>query len=170
MKRIRMKYNGRELREFNFGWAIFYRDIDRVEIFRSQNEACQRWDGYQVPCLTASGIKDFLEIVKKAEKTFAKKRFHKRLNQCYIRNVRSIQKKLRRIIKEKGRTPYAVAKGIGIGHASLYKSLMDSSNPEWNTIRKILDYLGYDFQIIKGKEAKIRKSKPSRSRRQKGGI
>ena len=74
MKRIRMKYNGRELREFNFGWAIFYRDIDRVEIFRSQNEAWERWDGYPVPCLTASGIKDFLEIVKGAETTLQGKK------------------------------------------------------------------------------------------------
>ena len=74
MKRIIMKHNGRELRKFNFGWAILYREIDRVEIFRSQNEAWERWDGYQVPCLAASGIKDFLEIVKGAETTLQKKR------------------------------------------------------------------------------------------------
>lgn len=81
----------------------------------------------------------------------------------------NIQGELREIIKKEGLTPYAVAKAIGIDHASLYKSLMDTANPEWNTIKKVLDYLGYEFKIIKRKEVKPGKPLPSRSRRQREG-
>lgn len=87
---------------------------------------------------------------------------------CYIKHVESIQKELRDIIRKEGLTPYAVAKAIGIDHASLYKSLIEGANLEWNTIKKVLEHLGYDFKIIKRKEVKPIKSKPSR--RQKGGL
>jgi DNA-binding phage protein len=42
----------------------------------------------------------------------------------------SIQRQLREIIRKHGLTPYAVAKALGIDHASLYKSLEDKANPE----------------------------------------
>ncbi|MBI5968655.1 MAG: hypothetical protein HY882_12475 [Deltaproteobacteria bacterium] len=85
--------------------------------------------------------------------------------------MKTIQAELREIIKANNLTPYRVAKAIGIDHASLYKSLTDGSNPEWNTIKKVLRYVGYDFRLIKRrKEAKPRKSKPSRSRRRKGDL
>lgn len=89
---------------------------------------------------------------------------------CYIKHVESIQTELKEILQREGLTPYAVAKAIGIDHASIYKSLTEGANPEWNTVKKVLDYLGYDFKIIKRKEVKPIKSKPSRSRRQKGGL
>jgi len=84
--------------------------------------------------------------------------------------VKSVQAELKEILQKEGLTPYAVAKAIGIDHASLYKSLTEGANPEWNTIKKVLDHLGYDFQIIKRKEVKPGKSKPPRARRQKGGL
>ena len=42
---------------------------------------------------------------------------------------------------------------------------MDGVNPEWKTIDKLLDYLGYDFKLVRRKEVKPIKPKPSRSRR-----
>lgn len=63
-----------------------------------------------------------------------------------------------------------VAKDLGIDHASLHRSLKTGANPEWNTIEKILNYLGYDFKIVKRKEVKPIKPKPSRSRRRKENV
>ncbi len=80
----------------------------------------------------------------------------------------SIQKALRELIKEQGLTPYAVAKALGIDHASLYKSLEDTANPEWNTIKKVLDHLGYEFKLTKRKGVNPRKPKPSSKGREKG--
>ena len=57
----------REMKKFRFGWVIIYRDWDRVEIFKSENAACERWDGFEVPCKTVFGVKTFLGIVKGAK-------------------------------------------------------------------------------------------------------
>jgi DNA-binding phage protein len=71
---------------------------------------------------------------------------------------------LREILKKRGLTYRKVAEDLGIDHASLHRSLKNGGNPEWNTIEKILNYLGYDFKLIKRKEVKPEKSKPSRSK------
>ena len=81
-----------------------------------------------------------------------------------------IGKTLRGLIKKHKVTYRKIAQDLGVDHGNLYRSLMDDANPEWNTVKKVLDYLGYDFKIIKRKEVKPEKSKPSRSRWQKGGI
>jgi len=44
-----------------------------------------------------------------------------------------------------------MAKAIGIDRGSLYKSLKDGSNFELNTIKKVLDYLGYEIGLVKQK-------------------
>ncbi len=44
-----------------------------------------------------------------------------------------------------------MAKAIGIDRGSLYKSLKDGSNFEWNTMMKVLDYLGYEIGLVKQK-------------------
>jgi len=62
-----------------------------------------------------------------------------------------IAEKLREIIKKEKRTYREIAQEIGVDHASLYRSLMDSANPEWKTIEKVLDCLGYEIKIIKSK-------------------
>jgi DNA-binding phage protein len=50
----------------------------------------------------------------------------------------------------KQRSP-KLTKAIGIDRGSLYKSLKDGSNLEWNTIMKVLDYLGYEIRLVKQK-------------------
>ena len=65
-----------------------------------------------------------------------------------------IGKAFRAIMKKRNLTYRKVASDLGIGHANLYHSLEDGGNPEWKTIKKLLDYLGYDFKLIKRKEVK----------------
>ena len=60
-----------------------------------------------------------------------------------------IQAEIRKIMKGKDITFYAMARTIGIDRGSLYKSLRDGSNLELNTIMKVLDYLGYRIRIVK---------------------
>ena len=81
-----------------------------------------------------------------------------------------IGKILRDIIKEQKLTYRKIAQDLKIDHGNLYRSLRNGANPEWNTIKKLLDYLGYDLKLYKRKEVKPIKSKPSRSRRQKGEL
>ena len=77
----------------------------------------------------------------------------------------NISRALRELIK-KEKVPMAhLARGTGAHRVSLYTSLADDGNPERKTIEKILDYLGYDFELVKRREVKPIKSKPPRSRR-----
>ena len=89
---------------------------------------------------------------------------------CYIKHMKTIQSKIREIIQKKKLSIYQVAQAIGVDHGNLYRSLSDGSNLELNTMLKVLSYLGYEIQLVKskGKEAKPRKLKPSKSRRRKG--
>ena len=73
-----------------------------------------------------------------------------------------IGKTIREIIKKKNLTYRKIANDLGINHANLYHSLMNGANPEWKTIKKLLDYLGYDFRVMKRKEVKQTKLKPTR--------
>jgi DNA-binding phage protein len=83
----------------------------------------------------------------------------------------TIQRKIREIIKQKKMSIYQVARGIGVDHANLYRSLRNGSNLELNTMMKVLDFLGYEIRLekssskFKGKEVKSGKSKLER----KGG-
>ena len=70
-----------------------------------------------------------------------------------------IQKILKRIIEKEGTTPNAIAKAIGVDHASLYRSLRDGGNPEWKTIKKVLDHLGYEIRVVKSKGREVKSSK-----------
>ncbi len=76
-----------------------------------------------------------------------------------------ISRTLKEIVEKEGVTIRGLAGAIGVDHASLIRSLRDDGNPESRTIEKVLDYLGYDLKVIKRKEVKPIKSKPSRSRR-----
>lgn len=60
-----------------------------------------------------------------------------------------IGKELRQIIRKNGISFYRISKDLGIAQESLYRSLMDNANPKWNTIKKILGYLGYEIKIVK---------------------
>ncbi len=72
---------------------------------------------------------------------------------------------LRVIVEKEAISNRALARAIGIDHASLFRSLQESGNPESRTIEKILDHFGYDIKFIKRKEAKSVKSKPSKKGR-----
>jgi probable addiction module antidote protein len=65
--------------------------------------------------------------------------------------VNNFQAEIRKIMKERRITFYSMAKAIGIDRGSLYKSLKDGSNFELNTIKKVLDYLGYEIRLVKQK-------------------
>jgi transcriptional regulator with XRE-family HTH domain len=61
--------------------------------------------------------------------------------------------KLIREIMERRKLSYRkIASDLGVDHANLYHSLMNGANPEWKTIENLLDYLGYDFNLIERKE------------------
>ncbi len=73
-------------------------------------------------------------------------------------------REIRDIIKSKGISFYRVSKDLRIAQESLYRSLKDDSNPRLKTIKKVLDYLGYEIVLMpKRKEVKPRKSKPSKA-------
>lgn len=61
---------------------------------------------------------------------------------------------LKRVIDKEGLSIRAMARAIGIDHASLSRSLKDDGNPESRTIEKILDYLEYDLKVVKRKDVK----------------
>lgn len=69
--------------------------------------------------------------------------------------MKSIGKEIRAIIKKEGISLYQIAKDLGITWESLYRSLLNGANPEWKTIEKLLDYLGYDFRLVKRKGVKL---------------
>lgn len=58
--------------------------------------------------------------------------------------MKSIGKEIREILKKRGISVNKAAHDLGIEQASLWRSLRDDANPEWKTIRQVLDYLGYD--------------------------
>ena len=71
---------------------------------------------------------------------------------CYINHMETIQNKLREIVKKKKLSIYQVAKGIGVNHANLYRSLANGSNLELNTMMNVLGYLGYEIRFVKSKK------------------
>lgn len=79
--------------------------------------------------------------------------------------MESIGRELKRLLKKHKVSVYKITDDLGIAHESLYRSLKNGANPEWNRIKQILDYLGYDLQFIKRREVKRGKSKQSRKRR-----
>jgi len=68
--------------------------------------------------------------------------------------MESIGKEIKEIAKRKGVSLYRIAKDLGIAQESLFRSLMDDANPKWNTITKVLNYLGYEIRIGKARRKK----------------
>src|SRR5512135_3576144 len=81
----------------------------------------------------------------------------------------ALEKILRELVREKGLRK--TARDLGIDSGSLFRSLEDGSNLKLNRIERLLDYFGYDLKVLKRKEVKSGKLKPSGSRRKsiKGG-
>ena len=65
--------------------------------------------------------------------------------------MESIGKEIKEIIRKKGISRYRVSKDLGIAQESLLRSLKDGTNPRWETIRKVLEYLGYEIRLVEKK-------------------
>jgi probable addiction module antidote protein len=80
----------------------------------------------------------------------------------------SIGKTIKTVMEKKGVSLYRMAKDLGIAYESLYRSLKEDGNPEWKTIKQILDYLGCEIVLRPKKKKTQEKPSPSKSRRRKG--
>lgn len=75
-----------------------------------------------------------------------------------------IKEIIRDLLRQKG-TIRKVAADLGMDHANLLKILRKEANPGLKTVEKLADYLGHEIKLVKRKEVKPIKFKPSRSRR-----
>ena len=64
---------------------------------------------------------------------------------------------LRELIAKEGKSIRRTSADLQIDRASLQRSINEGANPEWKTIQKILDYLGYEIRIVKSKRRKTEK-------------
>jgi DNA-binding phage protein len=74
-----------------------------------------------------------------------------------------IEEELRKMVRGKGLRQ--TARELGIDSGSLYRSILDGSNVGLSRVDAILKLFGYELKIVKRKEVKPLKPKPSRSRR-----
>jgi DNA-binding phage protein len=77
--------------------------------------------------------------------------------------MENIGREIKRLIKKEKASIYKMAEDLGLANESLYRSLKNGANPEWKTLKQILDYLGYDLKFIKRKE--VKSGKPSSSKK-----
>lgn len=56
---------------------------------------------------------------------------------------------LKAIMKKEGITAYRLSKEIGIGESYMSKILNDKANPNCVTLKRILDFLGYEVSFKK---------------------
>jgi DNA-binding phage protein len=68
----------------------------------------------------------------------------------YIHRM-NIGRTLRELIVKEGKSIRRTSVDLQIDRASLQRSIKDDANPEWKTIQKILNYLGYEIRIVKSK-------------------
>jgi len=64
----------------------------------------------------------------------------------------------------------AVAKRAKLNRQQLYKTLSWKGNPEFRTLRAILDAAGFALTVIPKEKLKVRKSRPKAVRNQKTGA
>jgi len=69
----------------------------------------------------------------------------------------AIQDTLKELVKKRGLRK--VASELGIDHGQLYRSI--NSDLRVSTLQSILDLFGYDLKIVKRKEVKRGKGRPS---------
>lgn len=60
---------------------------------------------------------------------------------------------LRELIVKEGRSFRQTSIDLKVDRSTLHRSLK-KGNPEWKTIEKVLDYLGYKILIVKKKTSK----------------
>ena len=80
------------------------------------------------------------------------------INMINISVMDSIGKNVDSLIRKKGLSRYRVSKDIGIAQESLLRSLKEHANPRWKTVKKVLDYLGYEV-ILRPKRKEVRAEK-----------
>jgi len=61
-----------------------------------------------------------------------------------------IGKVLRDLIAKEGRSFRRTSIDLKLDRSTLHRSLK-KGNPEWKTIEKVLDYLGYEIRIVKSR-------------------
>lgn len=62
-----------------------------------------------------------------------------------------IGKALRKLIAREGRSFRQTSLDLKVDRSTLHRSLK-KGNPEWKTVEKVLDYLGYKIRIVKSKK------------------
>jgi len=73
--------------------------------------------------------------------------------------MESIGKEIDALIGKRGLSRYRVSKDIGIAQESLLRSLKEDANPRWKTVKKVLDYLGYEM-ILRPRRKEVGPEKP----------
>ena len=63
----------------------------------------------------------------------------------------NIGKVLRELIAKEGRSFRQTSIDLKVDRSTLHRSL-NRGNPEWKTIEKLIDYLGYEVRIVKTKK------------------
>ncbi len=87
-------------------------------------------------------------------------------------HMESIGKEIEAIMRKKGLSRYRVSKHLGLAQESLLRSLKEGANPRWETVKKVLDYLGYEVVLIPRKRGgETRRTKPAtvKTEMKKGG-
>lgn len=62
-----------------------------------------------------------------------------------------IGKILRQLIAKEGRSFRQTTLDLKVDRSTLHRSLK-KGNPEWKTVEKVLNYLGYEIRIVKSKK------------------
>ena len=62
-----------------------------------------------------------------------------------------IGKVLRELITKEGRSFRQTSIDLRVDRSTLHRSLR-RGNPEWKTVEKVLNYLGYEIRIVKAKK------------------
>ena len=84
-----------------------------------------------------------------------KKNLDKQTDMRYIYRM-NMGRTLRELIAKEGKSIRRTSADLQIDRASLQRSINEGANPEWKTIQKILDYLGYEIRIVKSRTRKSR--------------
>ena len=66
----------------------------------------------------------------------------------------SIGNRLRELMTKEGRSVRKTSIDLGIDRSSLTRILGESANPEWNTIKRIMDYLGYEITFTRRRKSR----------------
>jgi DNA-binding phage protein len=85
--------------------------------------------------------------------------------------MESISKDIDALIQKRGLSRYRVSKDIGVSQERLLRSLKENANPRWKTIKKVLDYLGYEVipRPKKGGDTKKNNAVMAKTELKRGG-